>query len=220
MRQITLLLILTAFLLSACTGDSVPVTERASPTFTPGPAPLSSAEYSRITSLICGTLARENCLEEVCPDSDICPLVIALTDQAVFQFIDTFSRCAGCNTETFPVQRGIGKCIEYSISDLDWQWRVEFWVSENCSFRHGSPSKSRISVFVSSETLAVEHIIPSSPYIEDRLFCEEDSDCRCLSGSGVPFLGCSNTLYSPLHFAGDHQCDKCICRSEQCTVIE
>ena len=220
MKQIILSLISMAFLLTACTYNNIPVSERAIPTFPPDPVPLSSAEYSRITDLICRTQTRESCLEEICRDSDVCPLVIALSNQVVFQFIDTFSSCEDCNTETFSVQRGIGKCIEYSISDLDQQWKVEFWVAENCSFQYGSPSKSRVSVLVSKETLAIEQITPPIPYIEDRLFCEEDSDCRCLSGSGVPSLGCSNTLYSPLHFAGDYQCDRCVCRNKQCTTTE
>lgn len=230
----TILLLILAFLLAVC-ACSVPRAEREAAAqaaitvtpvdrpaemppsvFTPGPGTASDEGISQIAGLICGTRAEVDCLQEICPDGPACPLVVALSDPAVFQFVDTLAACPDCNTETFQVQQGIGRCIEYRTGDLGGQWEISFWVSENCGFRYGFPSQSRIDVLVGKETLAIEGITPPAPYIQDPLFCREDSDCKCLSGSGVPFLGCGNTLYSPLHSAGDYACELCVCRNGQC----
>ncbi len=202
MRRETLLPLLVAFLLVVCARDTPPP---------PGGA------YPEISLLLCGVPARAACLERIRRGERIRPLVIALTNRAVFQFADTFAKCEGCNVEALPLEYGIGRCIAYSINELARRWEVNLWVSERCNFRYGAPSQSRISILVSKKTLAIERITPPEPYIRDPLFCEEDGDCRCLSGSGVPFLGCSNTLYAPLYFAGDYPCDRCSCRQGRCT---
>ncbi len=201
MKRYILLPTLVVLLLTVCAYDSSPP---------PGGA------YPEINRLLCGSSAREACPEKIRRGECIYPLVIALTNRAVFQFANTFAKCEGCNVEALPPKYGIDKCVEYSINELARQWEVNLWISERCNFRYGAPSQSRISILVSKEKLAIERITPPEPYIREPQFCKEDGDCLCLAGSGVPFLGCSNTLYAPLHFAGDYPCDRCSCKQGRC----
>ena len=196
---------------------SLSLTIASCTTFTPSDSPSVSDEaYQRITGLVCGTNSGEDCIAKVCQDREACPLVISLSNEVVFEFVDAYSRCEDCDTEVLSIGQGINKCVEYEIDNRVGRWVIGFWVSEKCNFRYGAPSRSHISVSVSKNTLQVEAITPSVSYIKDPQYCEKDSDCSCLSGSGLPFVGCRNTLYAPLHFAGDYPCKKCICRQNRC----
>ncbi|MBC7251458.1 MAG: hypothetical protein H5T62_14395 [Anaerolineae bacterium] len=95
-------------------------------------------------------------------------------------------------------------------------WGVEFWVSQNCHFRHTEPDRTRLVVEVSAETLTIDAITPPVEYIQDPMYCQSDGDCLCLSGSGVPFVGCTNYFYAPLHWAGYYSCGDCLCEDNQC----
>ena len=57
-------------------------------------------------------------------------------------------------------------------------------------------------------TMQIERIQPAVDYIEDPSYCQTDADCYCLSGSGVPFIGCSNLLYAPLNWSGYYAGDE------------
>jgi hypothetical protein len=167
-----------------------------------------------VISLVCGPQA--DCLFEICGDPEKCPLSIALSNKTVFDFVKTYSECEGCNTQEFSPDKGIGKCIEYETTDALQSWTIKFWVSENCNFRHSDPTQTSISVTVGTKTSTIESITPDIAYIKDPSFCKVNSDCKCLSGSGVPFIGCSNFLYAPLNGSGYFSGDDCVCHANQC----
>lgn len=169
-----------------------------------------------VTSLICGS--ETDCLSQTCVSAARCPLQYALSNKDVFDFVKTHSECEGCDTPTFSPDKGIGKCVEYSIVDEALVWTVALWVSENCKFRHSDPTQSRIVVKVNQKTLAIDHLDPAAAYIRDPLFCRVGPDCRGLSGSGVPLIGCSNFLHAPLNWAGyyPYSDDMCACVENQC----
>jgi len=154
----------------------------------------------------------------VCPDEDVCPVSTALSNPAIHDFVDTYAQCKGCNTPDLLPEHGIGKCIEYEVSETVTGWQVVFWVSENCSFRYGSPAESRITVALDAAGQQIEDISPREEVLKDPLYCETDTDCRDLSGSGVPFVGCSNVFYAPLHWSGYSPGERCVCENHQCVA--
>lgn len=176
-----------------------------------------SVERQAVIDLVCGAEDQAECLASICETADKCPLFSALSSQAVFDFVATYSACEGCNTPDLAPELGIGKCIEYQVSEISSGWTILFWVSENCSFRYGSPSESRIRVEVKSGSMQIESLFPPVAYIVDQSYCREDADCYCFSGSGLPKVGSSNFLYSPLHWSGYYPGDSCKCKSNQCT---
>ena len=200
--QVSLLLLI--FLLSAC--GSVGSDSNASP-----------VEKQAVIDLVCGSENQSDCIASVCEKETECPLFAALGDQTVFDFVKTYSECDGCNTPEFSPQLGIGMCIEYQVAEISSGWTVTFSVSENCSFRYASPAESHISVEVSSGSMQIERISPPDTYIKDASYCQTAADCYSLSGSGVPFTGCSNKLYAPLNWSGYYAGDDCGCVSNQCT---
>lgn len=210
MHKIYFLLAVIIFWTTSCSSRSV--TTDTSPN-------LSTSETASInytTSLICGS--QTDCLSKICMSGEKCPLVIALSDKAVFDFVKTHSECEGCNTQTFAPDKGIGKCVEYKIADELQVWTVTFWVSENCKFRYANPTQSRIVIKISKETSAIDSINPDTAYIKDPLYCSVDTDCNGLSGSGVPLIGCSNFLYAPLNWSGyyAYSDEMCTCVKNQC----
>lgn len=167
-----------------------------------------------IVNLLCGP--QESCFSRICEEFSKCPISISLSNRVVFGFVKTNSECEGCNTETFPPEKGIGKCIEYEITDTSSEWIVRYWVSDHCSFRYSDPTKAMISVEINKNTLAIVRITPTVEYIQDPRYCRVDEDCECLSGSGVQFIGCGNYLYASLNWSGYYSGDACICKSNQC----
>ncbi len=196
-------ILILMLLLAACT-SSVP--------FSMDPP----VEKQEIINLVCGFENQADCINNICENVDNCPLFSALTSQAVFDFVKNYSECKDCKTPVFSPDRGIGKCIEFQVSEISNGLRVTFWVSENCSFRYGISTESRIIVEINSGTLKIERINPSVEYIENPLYCQTVADCYCLSGSGVPFLGCRNLLYAPLNWSGFYPGENCECVSNQC----
>ena len=83
-------------------------------------------ERQAVIDLVCGPENQADCIASVCGDEAGCPLFSALTNQAVFDFVKTYSECEGCNTPQFPPDLGIGKCIEYQVSEISSGWRVTF----------------------------------------------------------------------------------------------
>jgi hypothetical protein len=166
----------------------------------------------RVKELICGSSS--SCLESICPNFSECPLKIALSHPVVFVFIDTYSKCDGCNTPDFSPDKGIGKCVEYEILDSE----VRFWVSENCNFRYGNPEETRVSVLVNPKQGTTLQIIPSVNYILEPTYCDTVSDCVGLSGSGVPLIGCSNSFYAPLNPTGYYIAEECGCKENRCVI--
>ena len=63
-------------------------------------------------------------------------------------------------------------------------------------------------------------ILSKFGYLLNRKYCHSDSDCMCVSGSGVPFLGCENNLYAPQAFGGAYDCKNCACVNKVCTPKE
>lgn len=47
-------------------------------------------------------------------------------------------------------------------------------------------------------------------------YCKNDNDCVCLSGSGVPFVGCGNVTQGAAWFGGSDKCARCVCRENKC----
>lgn len=173
-------------------------------------------EKQAVIDLVCGSEDQADCVSAVCADVQACPLLGALSSQAVYSFVQTYSQCQGCNTPELPIQSGIGKCIEYRVLEISTGWVVTFSVSDNCSFRYGSPGESRISVWINADATQIESIQPPVEYINDPSYCQSAEDCYCLSGSGVPFTGCSNKLYAPLNWSEYYAGNECGCISGQC----
>lgn len=170
-----------------------------------------------ILELLCDS--DTNCIKQQCPDLATCPLMIALSHPVIFDFISMASPCEGCNTPTFSPDVGIGKCVEYTVQQRDENHEVELWVSENCNFRYAQPTKTRITVFVNPENGSIKHISPPVEFIDNPTYCQEKSDCRCLSGSGVELIGCSNFFHAPLNFAGYYEGEACGCVDGECIKI-
>jgi hypothetical protein len=143
--------------------------------------------------------------------------VIALSHPAIFDFIDTYSKCDGCNTPIFSTNIGIGKCIEYEIVEKNFMVEVNFWISKICDFRYGSPEQVRISILVDGQKWQIIQVNPSLEYIENPSFCVKDEDCKCLSGSGVPLIGSCNYFYAPLSLSGFYEGELCQCVKNKCS---
>ena len=178
--------------------------------------PAESVSRQEVIGLVCGSQEHTGCLQRLCGSAESCPLIVALTSQPVFDFVKTYAACDGCNTPDQPLGEGIGKCIEYAGSESNSGPTITLWVSDNCSFRYGSPSDSRITVQVSAGDLKIQSISPLVEYIQNSDYCQENADCDCLSGSGVPFIGCSNFLYAPLNISGYYPGDQCVCEANRC----
>lgn len=170
-----------------------------------------------ILELLCDS--DTNCIAQQCPDPATCPLMIALSHPVIFDFISSISPCAGCNTPTFSPDVGIGECVEYTVQKLDENHEVELRVSENCKFRYAQPTETRITVLVNTENGTIEHISPPKEFIDNPTYCQEKSDCRCLSGSGVELIGCSNFFHAPLNLAGYYEGEACGCVDGECKKI-
>ncbi|MDO9086149.1 MAG: hypothetical protein Q7U53_08080 [Anaerolineaceae bacterium] len=205
-KQKFILSILLYIFLSACTtffnGDS---SGKQIDTYEP-------VENNKIIELICAE--KTDCIKTICPDLNECPLTIALSHPVVYDFISEYSKCVDCNTPVFSPKIGIGKCVEYEVLNSE----VRFWISDNCNFRYGNPSQTRISVRTNSTQSRIQQIIPSVETILDPTYCVIDSDCRCLSGSGLPFVGCSNSFYAPLNPTGFFEGEECGCVEGRCVA--
>jgi hypothetical protein len=209
-RKISFLLTMLIFLAASCSSGNATIgTDTNSSTN-------ETVSVNAITNLVCGS--QTDCLSKICVSAAKCPLQNALSNKDVFDFVKTLSECEGCDTQTFAPDKGIGKCIEYKIADELQVWTVTFWVSENCKFRHGDPTQSRIVVKISKEISAIDSINPATAYIKDSSYCSIGTDCNGLSGSGVPLIGCSNFLYAPLNWSGyyAYSDDICTCVKNQC----
>lgn len=170
--------------------------------------------------LICGAEPEANCLARLCENGEECAVIKALSEKAVFDFVATYAECAGCAVGEFSPEQGIGKCVEYQVSKNLAGWVVDFWVSEQCDFRYGSPGESRVQVVVNAETFEIENISPSIEYVKDAQYCQTNEDCLLLSGSGVAVIGCANYLYAPLNQAGYYPGEECACIANQCREKE
>lgn len=196
-------ILLQILLLAACSSSG------------PNPIPATVDEQA-VINLVCGNVDQADCVKEVCPDAQACPLFRSLSNPAVFTFVETYSSCEGCNTADLSPRQGIGKCIEYEVAQKSSGWEVTFSVSGNCSFRYGSPELSLIVVEVTAPEMQIGRIQPAEEYIADPSYCQTDADCFCLSGSGLQFTGCRNKLYAPLNLSGYYAGDECGCNSSQC----
>ncbi len=168
----------------------------------------------QVEQLICGS--QTDCLSEICEDKQACPLVMALSDPIIFEFIKTYSQCEGCAVPAFSPQNGIGKCIEYEINTMERDPVVKFWVSQQCDFRYADPIQTSILITIDTDTSHIIKVKPDGAYIQDPSYCKIDSDCKDLTGSGVPFIGCSNFFYAPLNWSGYEINETCICKTNQC----
>jgi hypothetical protein len=148
----------------------------------------------------------------------------ARATEAIRAFLDRYGTCDGCTISDAPGAPPRIGCVSYQVSrgcatgeacDGEQRWVVEYWVGPVCSFRYGT-SQVRVSVEVDGRSGEVLGISPPPAFIIDGAHCEQDSDCQCLSGSGVPFLGCANKVHAPLHFAGSYSCDACTCVQGRC----
>ena len=69
--------------------------------------------------------------------------------------------------------------------------------------------KTKFIIPIDETTGRVLEKSPKSEYVKNQEYCESDKDCLCVSGLGVPFLGCINTFYGPSENTGPYQCKKC-----------
>ena len=172
----------------------------------------------QIIELICGSYS--NCIQAKCPDLDQCPIILALSHPDVFDFVATYSKCEDCNTPELSRLEGIGKCIEYEISEAASDYEVQFKLSEKCDFKYGSPGEVRIFILIDSNEWHIKQIDPPPDYIRDPSYCLTESDCRCLSGSGVELIGTSNAFYAPINWSGYYESERCDCVAEKCIIVD
>ena len=150
-------------------------------------------------------------------------LEIAGKTKEVQSFLKYYGDCEGCNPSYSIGKTSLIGCAEYRIDDnsIKDEWTIAYWVSDACSFRYpDKPSLTRILISINKKTGQISSREPELKYIEDRTYCKNDNDCLCLSGSGVPFIGCVNTFHGPTSFAGSYQCDKCKCINNVCKKDE
>ena len=177
--------------------------------------PISQIE---VLDLVCGST--NDCQQSICPDPDRCPLIIALSQPVIFDFVSEVSKCEECNTSDFRPENGIGKCIEYQTEDKVSTKVVRINVSNHCNFKYASPEQVEISVTIDTRDWQITQISPPLQYIQDPTYCAKASDCFCLSGSGVPFIGCSNSFHAPLNWSGYYFGDECGCVQNQCVTLD
>jgi hypothetical protein len=170
-----------------------------------------------ILDLVCGS--SNDCLQSICPDLDQCPIVIALSQPAIFKFVAEISTCEGCDTTDFSPINGIGKCIEYHVEDQNSLELVRINVSNHCNFRYAIPEQVEISVTLDTKDWHIIQIDPDLQYIQNPTYCVQNEDCFCLSGSGVPFIGCSNFFHAPLNWSGYYLGDECGCVDNKCSYL-
>lgn len=168
--------------------------------------------------MVCGS--SNDCLQSICPNLDQCPIIIALSQPAIFKFVSEISNCEGCNISDFHPVDGIGKCIEYQITELDSYSEVKIDVSNHCDFRYAIPEQVEISVKIDKSDWRITQVNPDLKYIQDLSYCTQNEDCYCLSGSGVPFIGCSNFFHAPLNWSGYYLGDECGCVDNKCSVLK
>jgi hypothetical protein len=206
MNRIILILLVSGLLLAGCStsSNSSFINENYQP-----------VESHLILELLCDS--DSNCIQEQCPNLEKCPLIIALSHPVIFDFVAKYAACDGCNTPDFSPDKGIGKCVEYDVQTLAENYEVEFWVSVNCNFRYGYPEQTRINVLLNTEDETIQRLSPQVEFIDNPTYCGQNSDCRCLSGSGVELIGCSNFFHAPLHFAGYYVGEACGCVEGNCS---
>jgi hypothetical protein len=148
----------------------------------------------------------------------------ARATDAVRAFLDLYSPCEGCTIHDEPGDPARIGCVSYRVwlgcasgadagcGDL---WIAAYWIGGACSFRLGM-SEQPIEVQVDRRTGQVVATSPPTPYVLTTDYCETRSDCRCLSGSGVPFIGCANSFHASLHLAGSYACERCNCNEHRC----
>jgi hypothetical protein len=157
--------------------------------------------------------------EDSCSSS---ALEIAKSTEAVQIFLDAYGSCDGCNPEYAKGVENLIGCVLYEVQDCkgppaceEATWTVSFWLGEVCSFRHGV-SEEKLVVTISKRTCQPTSISPQIDVIREPQFCNSDEDCVCLSGSGVPFIGCRNDFYGPLSPTGSYSCSACRCVGDRC----
>jgi hypothetical protein len=176
----------------------------------------SSRESREVLELVCPGLDAVSCRKVLCESEAVCPLIGALGNSDVLAFVRRVALCDGCNLPLFAPGKGLERCAEFAVAENNGTWKVSIWVSPRCSFRYGSCAKVRVEVTLAEDARRILEISPDARYVGDPLYCDTDVDCRCLSGSGVEFVGCANMLHAPLHFAGDYGCELCVCSGNQC----
>lgn len=206
MNRIILILLVSGLLMVGCStsSNSSHINENYQP-----------VESQQILELLCNS--DSNCIQEQCPNLEKCPLIIALSHPVIFDFVSKYAACDGCNTPGFSPDKGVGKCVEYNIRQIDENHEVELWVSANCDFRYGHPEETRINVVLDAENRTIQHISPQVEFIQNPTYCQQDNDCRCLSGSGVELIGCSNFFHAPLNLAGYYVGEACGCEEGNCS---
>ncbi len=205
-----IILLLLCLVLSACTNSNTNAVGDSSSNDQLIP-------QQEVLDLVCGPT--DDCLQSACPDLDQCPLVIALSNPVIFDFVSEISKCEGCNTSDFRPENGIGKCIEYSVAGQNSNQEVSIKVSNHCDFRYAIPEQVEISVTIDTSDWQITDFEPDLQYIQDPTYCTSDEDCYCLSGSGVPFVGCSNFFHAPLNWSGYYLGDECGCVDNKCSVL-
>ncbi len=149
---------------------------------------------------------------------------LARQTEAVQAFLARYSPCEGCTIRDEPGDPPRTGCVSWEVErdclardapgcrDI---WRVTYRVARSCSFRYG-PSDQPLMVEIDPASGFVWGTVPGLPFVATPDYCETDADCRCLSGSGVEFLGCANYFHAPTHFAGSYECDMCSCVEHRC----
>jgi hypothetical protein len=143
---------------------------------------------------------------------------IARETEEAKAFLGFYGKCDDCNPSYAIGHPNLIGCVEYSVANYsEWDYLVNYWVSEACSFRYGSTEpQEKINITVDLRTGEVLSRYPDLAYIQDPKFCRTSDDCLCESGSGVPFVGCGNFLHAQAFVTGAYKCGRCECVDSSC----
>jgi hypothetical protein len=139
-------------------------------------------------------------------------------------FLDRYAPCEGCSFREDPGAPEHRGCVSYRVREScpgdhsecpEFVWVVDYWVGPACPFRY-QPTEFPVSVSVDPVTGSIVAARPSFESVATTDACESDADCRCLSGSGVPFVGCANRFHASMNATGSSACESCVCVAREC----
>jgi len=151
----------------------------------------------------------------------------ARSTKIVRSFLDQYAPCEGCQFNEPPGSPPHVGCVSYQVREScpgdhsecpEMAWVVSYWVGPACSFRY-QPSEFPVSVSVDRATGAILELMPETELVTNPTYCTTNTDCRCLSGSGVPTVGCANRFHASMHAAGSSACATCTCADHACRRV-
>lgn len=103
------------------------------------------------------------------------------------------------------------------IRKPDDNWIVAYCIDRGCWGYRYIPA---VRVAINSNSGEIIAKYPKLEYLKNAIYCGADLDCLCLSGSGLPFVGCANFIHGPRLGYGSYECKDCRCVNNTCMAVE